>query len=102
MSKDNTQAELRNLLGELQNRTVSAFTSRRYDEQNILRDEYQEAISACISKQIEAVLDRLANTLTGSNDFRVEPSAKLYLSVGQIITIRSIIEAERKKLKETK
>ena len=53
-----------------------------------------------LDKQIEGVLDRLSNALTGSNDFRVEPSVKLYLSVGQIVSIRSAIEAERKKLKE--
>ena len=51
------------------------------------------------NKQVEEVLDRLSNTLTGSNDFRVEPSVKLSLSVGQIVSIRSAIEAERNKAK---
>ena len=55
--KDSTP-ELRNLLGELQNRTVSVFTSRRY--QKILRDEYQEAINAYINKrELEARIDAL-------------------------------------------
>lgn len=54
------QAELRNLLSELQNRTVSAFTSRRYDEQNILRDEYQEAILDWHNKQIEEAMAKFS------------------------------------------
>ena len=60
----------------------------------------KQAILNWHNKQIEGVLDRLSNTLTGSNDFRVEPSVKLRLSVGQIVSVRSVIEGERNKLKE--
>lgn len=44
---------LRNLLGELQNRTVSAFTSRQYEKQNELRDEYVDLVNAHIVSVLE-------------------------------------------------
>ena len=69
------------------------------EETDIVRAK--QAILNWHNKQVEEVLDRLSNALTGSNDFRVEPSVKLYLSVGQIVSIRSAIEAERNKLKES-
>ena len=72
------QAELQNLLGELQNRTVSAFTSRRYGEQNILRDEYQEAITAYTNKHTEAELEALREELK-HEDLR---------TISQVITAR--------------
>lgn len=58
---------LRNLLGELQNRTVSAFTSRQYEKQNELRDEYVDLVNA----QIVSVLEDINTIHTGektSND----------------------------------
>ena len=78
------------------------FDKMGYTKNTDFRKEAIRLITDWHNKQIEAVLDRLSNVLTGSNDFRVEPSAKLYLSVGQIVSIRSAIEAERNKLKESK
>lgn len=65
-------------------------------------EQAKQAILDWHNKQIEAVLERLSNILTGSDDFRIEPGVSLDLTIGQIRAIRLVIEAERKKLKEGK
>lgn len=75
---------------------VNHINGNKTRDSYITKIEGQRRFEALVKTEVNKELKKVSNILTGSEDFRVEPAIRLYLTIGQIRAIRLAIEQVRK------